>query len=187
MPNSFLSCLVCIAAISTPFYLIGQETSSSEFSPGISIGSELPSIKLPNQNGDEIEIEELLKSSHVALVFYRSADWWPFCKKHLVQLQKDEKKFKEAGIQLVGISYDSVAILKKFSDKSKLSFPLLSDQGSKIIKQLDIEDRRGLPHSGTILIDKENKVRGKIFYKGYAKRHPNQELLNLAKRSGLIE
>ena len=102
-------------------------------------------------------------------------------------MQKDAKKFKDAGIQLVGISYDSVATLKKFHGKAELSFPLLSDKGSKVIKELKLEDRGGLPHSGTLLIGKNGKVRAKIFYKGYAKRHPNEELFKAAKATGVIQ
>jgi len=33
----------------------------------------------------------------------------------LVQLKKDQKKLTDAGIQVVGISYDSVDVLKEFA------------------------------------------------------------------------
>ena len=102
-------------------------------------------------------------------------------------MQKDIEKFEKAGIQLVGISYDKVEILKEFSEKKDISFPLLSDVESKTIRELDIEDKNGLPHSGTMLVDKENKVRAKIFYDGYRKRHPNEELLQAAESAGLPE
>lgn len=102
-------------------------------------------------------------------------------------MQKDLKKFEQAGIQLVGISYDDVDILKEFADKKEITFPLLSDAGSKTIRELEIEDKNGLPHSGTILVDRKNKVRAKIFYEGYRKRHPNEELLQAAKSTGLSD
>jgi peroxiredoxin len=35
-------------------------------------------------------------------------------------LQRDLKSIEEAGVQVVGISYDEPAILKKFSDKAKI-------------------------------------------------------------------
>ena len=100
-------------------------------------------------------------------------------------MHKEIDSFKEKGIQVVGLSYDKVDTLKKFHDKNELSFPLLSDEGSKVIQQLKLEDKRRLPHSGTIIIDKEKKVRAKIFLKGYRTRHGNEDLLKAAKAVGL--
>ena len=36
-------------------------------------------------------------------------------------------------MKVVGISYDSVEVLKAFADKQKITFPLLSDPESKTI------------------------------------------------------
>lgn len=46
------------------------------------------------------------------------------------------------GAQVVGISTDDVATLKKFRDENQLPFPLLSDAGGKVAKQ----------YGGTVLI-----------------------------------
>jgi thioredoxin-dependent peroxiredoxin len=51
----------------------------------------------------------------------------------LVQLQSDLKSIEVAGVQVVGISYDSPAVLKPFSDRAKIVFPLLSDPDRKTI------------------------------------------------------
>lgn len=95
----------------------------------------------------------------------------------MVQLQADLEKLKKANIHVVGVSYDSVDVLKKFSDKQKIKFPLLSDAASKTIKAYDLHFKRGLPHPGTILIDKQGKVRAKLFNDGYAKRHKPEALI----------
>ncbi len=88
---------------------------------------------------------------------------------------------------MIGISYDKVDILKKFAEKNKITFPLLSDQGSAVIKELDIENKGGLPHSGTILVDQQKKVRGKLFLDGYVNRHSTNDLLNAAKAAGIAK
>lgn len=100
-------------------------------------------------------------------------------------MQQDIEEFEAAGIQLIGISYDKVGILKKFAEKSKITFPLLSDEGSEVIKMLGIENKNGLPHSGTILVDQEKKVRGKLFLDGYVKRHSTDDLMIAAKAAGV--
>ena len=42
---------------------------------GLALGEKAPGFKLKNQSGKEVRLADLLKKSHVALVFYRSADW----------------------------------------------------------------------------------------------------------------
>jgi peroxiredoxin len=106
-------------------------------------------------------------------------------------LQNDEKALKDAKINVVGISYDSIDVLKKYSDKNSLSYPLLSDEGSKVIDSLGIRnkmmdgkkygpnDLTGVPHPGTYVLDKDGKILGKLFLKKYQERHSNEELLKL--------
>jgi len=98
----------------------------------------------------------------------------------LVQLHKDTEKIEAAGIQVVAISYDSVDILKKFSDSAEISFPLLSDEGSKTIHAYNLHFKKGLPHPSTLLIDQTGMIRGKLFREGYADRHATDELIALA-------
>ncbi len=100
-------------------------------------------------------------------------------------MQKDLERIQSNGLQIVAISYDPVETLKTFSDKAKISFPLLSDDGSKVIRQLDLEYQKGLPHPGTLLVDTQGVVRAKLFKKGYAQRHSTDELLKAAEAAKL--
>ena len=85
---------------------------------------------------------------------------------------------RSAGIQVVGISPDSVEVLVKFSNAKGLGFPLLADVDSETIKAFGIHNSKGLPHPGTIIVDKTGTVRAKIFREGFRERHPAQELIN---------
>lgn len=88
-------------------------------------------------------------------------------------------KFNTVNLQIVGISYDSVDTLKQFANQKSITFPLLSDEGSAVIRELKLEFKKGLPHPGTIIVDGQGQVRGKIFKEGHEKRHNTQELLDL--------
>lgn len=95
---------------------------------------------------------------------------------------------KAAGITVVAISYDPVETLAKFASKSKITFPLLSDTGSKTIKAYGVlnidlpEADRGIPYPGTFVIDKQGIVRAKLFREGYKLRHDTAELIAAAKQ-----
>jgi hypothetical protein len=73
---------------------------------------------------------------------------------------------------VVGISYDSVDVLKEFSDKRKIAFPLLSDPDSKAIKAYGLLDtsakgkQEGIPYPGTFVVDKEGGDPGETVPRG---------------------
>ena len=93
-------------------------------------------------------------------------------------------KLEKAGIQVVGISYDSTEILSRFSKRSKLTFPLLADAGSKVIDAYGLRNmsrKDGLPHPGTVIVGTSGKVIAKLFHEGYRKRHMSDEIIRAAK------
>ena len=48
-------------------------------------------------------------------------------------MQKNLVEIRSTGMHVIGISYDSLSTLKRFSRKNGITFPLLSDHGSKVI------------------------------------------------------
>jgi hypothetical protein len=81
---------------------------------------------------------------------------------------------------VIGISYDSIEDLKSFSDKHQISYPLLSDAGSKVIKKygiLNTNTDSGIPNPGIYIIDKNLKVVSKQFYKRYVERPTAENVL----------
>ena len=105
----------------------------------------------------------------------------------MVQLQRELKSIEDAGIQLVGISYDEPAALKRFADQMKISFPLLSDPGSKMIDAYHIRNEaargraEGVPNPGTFILDREGIIRAKLFLEGHRERHTTEALIEAAK------
>jgi peroxiredoxin Q/BCP len=107
-------------------------------------------------------------------------------------LQRDLKAIEAAGVTVVGISYDSVEVLKAFADKQTITFPLLSDPDSKTIiayalknketagKKVGKIDLDGVPYPGTLLIDTGGVVRAKLFVDGIRERHSVAELVKAA-------
>lgn len=102
-------------------------------------------------------------------------------------MQRDLASLEGAGLQVVGISYDDVRILKTFADKSNITFPLLSDPGSKTIEDFHIRNpaskgkAEGVPYPGTYVVDSKGVIRAKLFLDGYRDRHTTDALLGAAK------
>jgi peroxiredoxin len=102
-------------------------------------------------------------------------------------LQRDLKAIEEAGVQVVGISYDAPELLKKFSDQQEITFPMLSDPGSATIEAYHIRNpaargkQEGVPYPGTFILDREGVIRAKLFLEGFRERHSTGALIEAAK------
>ena len=87
----------------------------------------------------------------------------------------------------MAISYDPLDVLKRAQSKHSITFPLISDEGSKTIDAYGIlnteatGNAKGIPHPMTFLVDKLGVIRAKLFHEGYAKRHSSQELIQASK------
>jgi peroxiredoxin len=151
---------------------------------GLRAGQKAPDFSAPDQFGKLQTLDSLKGSKGTVLLFYRSADWCPYCKGQLIQLQAAKKRFEEQGIKLAGVSYDSVEILKYFSDRRKIDFPLLSDPDSKIIRMYQVLNSEaigpnaGMARPGYFFIDPKGNIREKFFEAKYRERLTGNTVLS---------
>ena len=105
----------------------------------------------------------------------------------LVQLQSSLKEIDATGGQLVAISCDSTVILKRFTAKSSITYPLLSDAGSRTIDAYGIRNKEaperwsGIPYPGTFIVGTNGVIRSKLFLDGYKERHGTDALVQALK------
>lgn len=105
---------------------------------GPQVGSTVPDFNLTDQFGNKRTLQSVMGAKGAMIVFYRSADWCPYCKTQLLELQSQVEALRKDGLAIVGISYDSQEILAAFSQQHGITFPLLSDVGSATIKRYGI-------------------------------------------------
>jgi len=105
---------------------------------GPQVGAKVPDFNLADQQGKKRTLQSVMGPNGAMIVFYRSADWCPYCKTQLLELQSQYDSLRKDGLGLVGISYDSQDILAAFSQQHAITFPLLSDVGSETIKRYGI-------------------------------------------------
>ena len=85
---------------------------------------------------------------------------------------------------MAAISYDPVETLKAFSDKHSITFPLLSDAGSKTIDAWGIRNTAatgrtaGIPHPGTFMLDRSGKILSRSFEQPYQERRSATSILS---------
>jgi len=151
---------------------------------GLSAGQKAPDFSARDQFGKTQTLDSLRGPKGTVLLFYRSADWCPYCKGQLIQLQAAKERFQKQGIGLAGISYDSVEILKYFADRRKIDFPLLSDPDSQIIREYQVLNSEavgpnaGMARPGYFFIDPEGMIREKFFEAKYRERLTGNTVLS---------
>jgi DsbC/DsbD-like thiol-disulfide interchange protein len=84
---------------------------------------------------------------------------------------------------VVAISYDPVETLKTFAGKHSITFPLLSDAGSKTITAWGILNREatgrtaGIAHPGTFIVDRTGIIVSRTFEQPYQERRSALSIL----------
>ena len=96
----------------------------------------------------------------------------------MVELQERAGEFEKNGIRACAISYDSTDVLGEFAEKHDISYPLLADTDSAVIRLFGIfnthipEDHAwyGVPFPGTIMVDERGMVIDRSFYANHGVR-----------------
>ena len=91
----------------------------------LEIGMKAPDFTLKDKNGNDFTLSSLL-GKKIVLYFYPK-DNTPGCTRQACAFAGAYKQFEEKGIEVIGISKDSVASHVKFAEKYDLPFILLSD------------------------------------------------------------
>lgn len=149
----------------------------------LEVGSVAPDFSLEDQNGRVHSLSEY-RGKKVVLYFYPK-DLTAGCSKEAVGFGELYEEFKKRGIEIIGISKDSVKSHKKFSDKYSLPFPLLSDEEIKTVKDYEVWQEKkmygktffGIVRS-TYVINEEGLIE-KVFDKVKADKHPKEVLESL--------
>ncbi len=90
-------------------------------------------FSLPDQTGT---IRKLIdyKGKWIVLYFYPKDDT-PGCTKEACNFRDNMEVYNKRDVVVIGVSKDTVESHKKFSDKYKLNFPILSDPEKKVIRE----------------------------------------------------
>ena len=102
-----------------------------------------------------------------------------------MELEQHLGAIRKQGLGVAAISYDSVGALKSFADRQHITYPLLSDPESKIIRTYDIFNETvkrgnpayGIPYPGIYVVDARGMVVSKYFEDDFKERVSTADIL----------
>ncbi len=117
-----------------------------------------PDVEGTDQNGATVKFAEVYKANpFVVVYFYPKADT-PGCTKQGCSLRDAHADLTKMGVKVIGVSADTVAEEKAFSDKFSFPFTLIADKEGKIIDAFKVAKLRGTMASRQCFIIKDGKV-----------------------------
>lgn len=143
-------------------------------------------FKLPDQDGIIRKLSDY-KGKWVVLYFYPKDDT-PGCTKEACNFRDSFHELQKLGVQVLGVSKDSVSSHKKFVEKYNLNFPVLSDTDKTIIKKYKAWGEKkfmGRVFEGTLrisyLIDPSGEI-NKIYEKVNPLMHASEIINDLQQK-----
>lgn len=154
---------------------------------GPEIGAQAPEFSALTSAGEVVDFAVIAGENGAVIVFNRSLDWCPYCKKQAIELQTVADDLATAGWPLSVITYDSPEVLAEFGAEKELTYTLLSDTGSAMIDAFGLRNADmkagsrfdGVPHPAIVFISNDGIIRGVQREEGYKDRPPSESLPQL--------
>ncbi len=122
-----------------------------------------PTVDLPRNGGGTLNLADLRPNKVV--VFFYPKDNTPGCTKEAISFTEAAEEFSKLGVELVGISKDSIKSHEKFIEKQNLNVILMSDEHGTVCEDFNVWTEKsmyGKTYMGiersTFLIDGSGQV-----------------------------
>ena len=131
---------------------------------GLEAGMKAPDFTLRDGAGQEVSLSDY-RGKKVVLYFYPK-DNTPGCTRQACAFAGAYAGFRDKGVQVIGVSRDSVESHRKFAEKYSLPFVLLSDPDLQVIQAYGVWGEKKLYGKvsfgvtrTTFLIDEDGTIR----------------------------
>jgi peroxiredoxin Q/BCP len=106
------------------------------------IGSKIKDFSLPSSGGGTWSSKNA--AGRKLVIYFYPKDMTSGCTRESQDFRDLYGAFRKAGVDIVGVSRDSVKSHDKFTEKEKLPFPLLSDEEERLCKLFDVIHEKSL-------------------------------------------
>lgn len=130
-----------------------------------------PDVQVLTTKGPIDFYKDIFGKGKWLFLFAHPADFTPVCTTEFVGFAKAYDEFKKLGVELVGMSVDSIYShiewLRQIEEKYgiQIPFPLIADPDKKLARTLDIlDDNTGVTIRAVFLVNPEGIIRFMAYY-----------------------
>jgi len=125
-------------------------------------GTKAPEFALPDENGKQVSLRDLLAAGPLILYFY-PADFTPGCTREACSIRDIHGDILGAGLRVVGVSPQDGPSHLRFRQEYELPFTLLSDESKVVIRAYDVDGPFGVGvRRVTYLIGSDGEIRDAV-------------------------
>lgn len=128
-----------------------KKTPFKNYATHLKPGDVAPMFTGIDQNGNTVSLHDYI-GKKLVLYFYPEDDT-PTCTKQACNLSDNYSLLQQKGIEIIGVSEDTVARHKKFETKFNLPFRMMADEKHDIINAYDVWGKKifmGIIYDGLI-------------------------------------
>jgi thioredoxin-dependent peroxiredoxin len=126
------------------------------------LGGRAPEFTLPDQDEQSVSLSNLLRRGPLILYFY-PADFTPGCTRQACMLRDLHQEIDQAGLNVAGVSPQRPVTHRRFREKYRLPFTLLSDTDKFVIAMYEVRGPLGFGvRRATYLIDQARYIRAAV-------------------------
>lgn len=152
----------------------------------LEVGKKAPSFSMFDENNNKVSLLDF-KGKKIVLYFYPK-DMTSGCTQEACDFRDTFRNFKKLKAVVLGVSIDSVASHKKFSNKYDLPFILLSDSDQEVVQKFGVWKEKSMygrkfmgVERTTFIIDEEGKIKT-IFPKVKVSGHVEEVMKSLGEK-----
>ena len=121
------------------------------------VNNKFPEFNLYDEKRKYITEEDIIGKWSV--IFFYPKDESPGCTLQSCSFRDKYEEFNSLGVQIFGVSSDSVSSHKRFKKKHNLQYSLLSDKGGILAESLRLKKNLGfLPARVTLIVNPEGII-----------------------------
>ncbi|UTW62364.1 redoxin domain-containing protein [bacterium SCSIO 12741] len=190
-----------IALILTLSFLASSylHAQKDKFTPG----SKVPPFVIRTYTGDRLDMEEILETKDRLIIIFYQGSWSEYDRKYLKAIQERYEEIQQKNAEVVVITREKAAYVKKLVEEEGLTFPICMDNDWYVMSSYQVAYKmsaRNLPdkykeysgynyrHTGskddivpipaTYIVDQKRKVIWNYFEHDFRRRPKVEDVMN---------
>jgi peroxiredoxin Q/BCP len=147
----------------------------------VGVGDLAPNFTLAKASGETVSLSDFRGRTEVVLYFY-AKDNTAVCSAEACSFRDSFQDFRDAGAEVIGVSADSADSHRRFAERFRLPFVLLSDPDGSVRARYGVPRTFGIiPGRTTYLIDKQGIIQRVFSSQFRPSKHTSEALAALRK------